>query len=62
MNHTIVEMLMTILILVSLLMGGIFIAYQRKGLTFVASFDRAIMWGSGLFAIGSFLSTFVYVA
>jgi preprotein translocase subunit YajC len=56
-----VETLMTMLILACIFMGVVFIISQRQGKSFIASFDKAIVWGSGLFVIGGFLSTVAYV-
>lgn len=62
MNHALIETLMSILILTCIFMGMVFIIRQRQGQTFIASFDKAIVWGSGLFVIGGVLSTIVYAA
>ncbi len=61
MNHALVETLMDTLILACVFMGAVFIISQRQGQTFIASFDKAIVWGSGIFVIGGFLSTIAYV-
>jgi steroid 5-alpha reductase family enzyme len=60
MIHVLVEMLMITLILACVFTGVIFIISQRQGQTFIASFDKAIVWGSGLFVIGGLLSTIAY--
>lgn len=57
-----VETFMIILILAYVFMGGIFMVSQRQGQSFVASFDKAMVWGSGVFVIGSCLDTAAYVA
>jgi hypothetical protein len=62
MNPTLVETFMAILILSYALMGGIFIANQKRGHTFIASFNKAFVWGSCLFVIGYSLDTAAYVA
>ena len=62
MDHTIVEMILATLILASIVMGVAFIFFRKQGKTFVTAFDKAFMWGSGLFVTGSLLSTIVYVA
>ncbi len=62
MNPISVETFMIVLILACVCMGGVFIVSQRKGQTFIASFDKAILWGSALFVIGSCLDTVAYVA
>jgi hypothetical protein len=62
MNHALIEMLMATLILACIFMGVVFIISQRQGLTFIASFDKAIVWGGSLFVIGGVLSTVAYVA
>lgn len=61
MNHTLVETLMTTLILACIFMGAAFIFFQKQGQSFIASFDKAIVWGLGLFVIGSSLSTVTFV-
>jgi steroid 5-alpha reductase family enzyme len=61
MNPVSVETFMIVLILAYVFMSGIFIISQRQGQTFIASFDKAIVWGSGFFVIGSCLDTIAYV-
>jgi hypothetical protein len=53
---------MIVLILAYVLMCGIFIVSQRQGQNFIASFDKALVWGGGFFIIGSCLDTVAYVA
>jgi hypothetical protein len=43
-------------------MGGVFVVSQRQGQTFIASFDKAIVWGGAFFVIGSCLDTVAHVA
>jgi uncharacterized membrane protein YphA (DoxX/SURF4 family) len=62
MNLNLVEMLMVALILATVLMSVIFIIHQTQGKSFITSFDKAIIWGSGFFALESCLSTVVYLA
>jgi hypothetical protein len=62
MNPISVETFMFVLILAYVLMCGIFILRQRQGHTFIASFDKAIVWGGGFFIIGSCLNTVASVA
>lgn len=49
MNHTFIETLMVTLIVACMFMGGVFIVNQKRGQSFLASFDKAMVWGSGLF-------------
>ena len=62
MHHTLIEMLMTLLIMACAFMSAVFIAHQKQGQTFIASFDKAIAYGSYLFVIGCCLSTATYFA
>lgn len=61
MNYSLIEILMTVLILACVFMGAVFIAHQKKGQTFIESFDKAVAWGSGLFVIGGCLGTVAYL-
>ena len=62
MNSISVETFMIVLILAYVFMSGVFIVSQKQGHTFVASFDKAIVWGGGFFVIGSCLNTVANVA
>lgn len=62
MNHTPAEMITTALILASIFMSVAYISYRRQGKTFVAAFDKSLIWGTGLFVIGSVLGMLVSVA
>jgi len=54
------EAILLELIMAYALMSGIFIISQGRGQTFMASFDTAVKWGSGLFIIGYCLNIVVY--
>ena len=56
-----VEASMAGLILASVFMGIVFIVSQRQGKNFIASFDKAIVWGSSFFVFECCLSTVGYV-
>jgi hypothetical protein len=53
---------MIMLILAYLFMGVVFIASQRQGQAFIASVDKAFVWGSYFFVIGCCLNTVAYMA
>jgi hypothetical protein len=62
MNPKWVESFMALLILAYVFMGLVFIAHQKQGKSFVASFDKAFIWGVWLFAIGNGINAVTYVA
>ncbi len=62
MNPMSIEASLCALILTYAFMSCIFMIAQRQGLNFVASFDKAFVWGSCLFVAGYSLDTVVYVA
>lgn len=57
MNPTLAETFMIMLILAYVFMGGVFIVSQKRGHTFIASFDKALVWGTCLFVISYGLDT-----
>lgn len=62
MNPLIVETFMILLILAYVFMGVVFITSHKQGKSFVASFDKAFLWGSCAFIIGYGLDSAAYVA
>ena len=62
MNPILIQTFMAALILAYVFMGGVFVVSQKQGKTFVASFDKAIVWGGCLFVVFCGLNTVVYVA
>lgn len=62
MNPKNVETFMAFLILAYVFMGVVFVAHQKQGKNFVASFDKAFIWGGCLFVIGYGVDTVAYVA
>ena len=62
MYHILLAPFMTVLILAYIIMGVVFIASQRQGKTFIASVDKAFVWGSCFFVIGCCLNTIAYMA
>jgi hypothetical protein len=53
---------MIVLILLYAFMGVVFIASQRQGQAFIASVDKAFVWGSCFLVIGCCLNAFAYMA
>jgi hypothetical protein len=62
MNPKLFDTSMALLILAYVFMGVVFIASQKQGENFVASFDKAFIWGGCLFVIGCGIDTVAYVA
>ena len=62
MNHSLIETVMAALIFGYVFMGAVFFTHQRQGQSFIASFDKAMVWGGGLFVVGCCLSTAAYFA
>ena len=62
MNHSMTEIIMFALIASYIFTSVVFIAYQLKGKNFIASFDKAVVWGSSLFVAGTSLGTVVHLA
>jgi hypothetical protein len=62
MNPLLAETFMVMLILAYAIMAGVFVSSHKKGHTFVASFDKAFVWGGALFIIGYSLDSVAYVA
>jgi hypothetical protein len=62
MNPKNVETFMTLLILAYVFMGVVFVTHQKQGRNFVASFDKAFIWGGCLFLVGYGVDTVAYVA
>ncbi len=62
MNHMLVGTFMIVLILSYAFMGVVFIASQRQGQAFIASVDKAFVWGSCFLVIGCCLNAFAYMA
>ena len=62
MNHLLATLFIIVLILSYAFMAVVVIVSQKQGHTFVASFDKAIVWGGGFFVIGSCLNTVANVA
>jgi hypothetical protein len=62
MNSTLIETVMVLIVLAYIFMAGIFFVNQQQGQSFIASFDKALAWGSMVFLIGCGLDTAAYVA
>ncbi len=61
MNPISIETFGLMLILAYMLMCAVFMLCQKKGKSFVDSFDKAFLWGSCLFVIGYSLDTVTYL-
>lgn len=61
MNPIAIETFGLMLIMAYVLMCVIFLLCQKKGKSFVDSFDKAFLWGSSLFIIGYGLDTVTYL-
>jgi len=62
MNPISIETFGLMFILAYVLMCLVFITHQKQGKSFVDSFDKAFIYGSGLFVIGYSLDAAAYVA
>lgn len=60
MNPISLETLGIMLIFAYVFMCSIFLMHQKRGKSFVDSFDKAFMWGSAIFVIGYGLDTVTY--
>lgn len=50
------KMLLALSVLAYVFMGIVFIVYQKRGQSFIASFDKAVVWAIGFFVVGSTLT------
>lgn len=62
MNPIAIETFGIFLILAYAVMCLLFLLQQRQGKGFVESFDKALMWGGGLFILSYSLNTAAYMA
>lgn len=60
MNPKLVATCTALLILAYLFMCVVFIAHQKRGHNFAASFDKAFLWAGCLFIFGYAIDTAVY--
>jgi high-affinity Fe2+/Pb2+ permease len=62
MNPLMIETFLSLLVVVYVFMGGVFMFSQAKGKSFLASFDKAFVWGTGFFVISYGLNAAAYAA